>query len=1109
MKRRADWRTALVVTTAIAGLAAGTGHAKDREATGDGARLETDFRDPPATARPRVWWHWMNGNISDDGIRKDLAWMKRAGLGGVQNFDANQETPQIVPKRLTYMTPEWKRAFQVAASEAQRLGLELAIASSPGWSETGAPWVAPEDGMKKLAWSERLIEGGKRFDGVLPAPANVTGPFGDLPTEEGVPGKQTPSVYRDFAVFAYPVGPGATLPAPRYNAGDQQLDTGALVDGKLMTSAIIDLGTRESPATVTATFASPQEVRSLTLAVPGIAPSPRGPGLLPRLEASRDGKTWTNVTDIPVSDAPSTASFASIKASQFRVVFARPDGTDRSFGGGLPSKLQIRELRFSGESRVNLFEPKAGFSTVRDYYALDAGANPRPSALAPRDVVTLTDKVRADGTLDWSPPAGSNWRVVRLGWSLIGKTNHPASPEATGLEVDKMDPAAVRRYLDKYLAAYRSAAGEPLVGKAGVRAIVNDSTEVGPFNWTGDMAAQFRRLRGYDLAPWLPVLTGAVVGSREQSDAFLYDYRRTIGELHVSAHYGTIAQVAHENGLKVYGEAVENARSTLGDDMAMRRFADYPMAAMWYVPRGASMPAAFMADIRGAASVAHVYGQNIAAAESLTSIMNPWNTGPNELKQIIDLEFALGVNRPVIHTSVHQPVDDKVPGLSLGVFGQYFTRHETWAEMARPWVDYIARSAYMLQQGRNVADVAFFYGEEAPLTSLYATGLPTEVPAPFAYDFVDPDALRDALKVEGPEIVAKGGARYRVLYLGGSSRWMTLSALRQVAALVEAGATVVGEAPQGSPGLGENGPEYEALKRKLWSGQTTSTVGKGRVIAGRDVGAALALAQVAPDFEAAGVAEGADLRFVHRHLDNAEIYFVNNRQNRKEAFDAHFRVTGKAPEIWRATTGKAEAVSYRIENGRTTVPLALDEEEAVFVVFRKPANVASATLAKAKPVTVATLDGPWQVSFEPGRGAPASTTLQLLSSLSESNIPGIRYFSGIATYTQSLRRPAAASGERLWLDLGDARDVAEVRINGKLAGGVWHAPYRVEVTGLLRPGVNKVEVKVANLWVNRLIGDQQPDAKKITWTAIKTYSKTSKLRPSGLLGPVQLLGQGR
>src|ERR1700740_959101 len=135
--------------------------------------LAEGFRNPPQSARPRVWWHWMNGNITKEGIRKDMEWMQRVGIGGLQNFDANLETPQIVDKRLVYMTPEWQDAFRYAVAVADNLGLEMAIAAAPGWSETGGPWVMPEDGMKKLAWSEMLVTGGKKISLKLPAPPST------------------------------------------------------------------------------------------------------------------------------------------------------------------------------------------------------------------------------------------------------------------------------------------------------------------------------------------------------------------------------------------------------------------------------------------------------------------------------------------------------------------------------------------------------------------------------------------------------------------------------------------------------------------------------------------------------------------------------------------------------------------------------------------------------------------------------------------------------------------------------------------------------------------------------------------------------------------------
>jgi hypothetical protein len=637
--------------------------------------------------------------------------------------------------------------------------------------------------------------------------------------------------------------------------------------------------------------------------------------------------------------------------------------------------------------------------------------------------------------------------------------------------------------------------------------MLTDSIEVGASNWTPAMAARFRALRGYDPTPWLPALTGVVIGSRARSDAFLYDFRRTLADLIASQHYGTVAAFAHDNGLKLYGEALEDVRPVLGDDMAMRRHTDVPMAALWTYARGGEPRPTLIGDMRGAASVAHVYGQNLVAAESMTSAFSPWAFAPADLRRFIDLEFANGVNRPVIHTSVHQPVDDKVPGLSLMIFGQYFNRHESWAEMAKPWVDYIARNSFMLQQGRNVADVAYFYGEEAPLTALYATGAITDTPRHYAWDFVNPDVL-DRLTVDGGDLLAQSGARYRVLYLGGTSRRMTLPVLRRVAALAEVGATIVGNAPTGSPALADDRSEYQQLVHRLWSGAAETRVGSGRVIVGADVETALAATGLAPDFVAGG-ADG-DILFVHRRSGDTDAYFVNNRRDRPAPVEARFRVSGRVPEIWHADTGLSEPVSYRTEGGTTIVPLDLAAGDSFFIVFRKLATASSANVTKPALATLATLDDNWDVGFQAGRGAPASLHLNALAPLEAQADPGIRYFSGNATYTRSFALPRGVRpGAPLLLDLGRIGDVAEVRVNGRLVGTVWHAPYRLDIGAATRKGANQLEVKVANLWVNRLIGDAQPGATKVTFTAAPTYKPDAPLRPSGLIGPVTLLGPAK
>jgi hypothetical protein len=514
--------------------------------------------------------------------------------------------------------------------------------------------------------------------------------------------------------------------------------------------------------------------------------------------------------------------------------------------------------------------------------------------------------------------------------------------------------------------------------------------------------------------------------------------------------------------------------------------------------------------MKGAASVAHIYGQNLVAAESLTSMMAPWAHSPADLRPMIDLEFAYGINRPVIHTSVHQPVDDKVPGLSLAIFGQYFTRHETWSDMARPWIDYIARTSLLLQQGHNVADVAYFYGEEQPLTSLFAQEPLADTPSRHAYDFVNGDVLLNQLEVINGSLVAKSGgakrAAYRALYLGGSSEFMTLPVLRRIAELVAAGATVVGAAPKASPSNMDDATQFASLVERLWSGHAVTAIGKGRVIAGRNIDAALASMHLDPAFDYDRTERDGQMLFVHRQLAEGDIYFITNRAHTSESIQGRFRVVGKQPKIWRADTGTTEAVSYRIENGVTIVPLQFAADESLLVVFLEPTSKTEAVVATPEYVPILRLTDSWGVAFQSGRGAPARVTFANLHPLGNDADAGIKYFSGVATYTVNFDLPKEFKrGAPLLLDLGLVGDVAEVRVNNALAGTVWKPPYRVDISRAVKSGKNSLEVRVANLWVNRLIGDAQPGAKKITFTALPTYQPDAPLRPAGLIGPVTIL----
>ena len=1045
----------------------------------------------------------MNGNVTKEGIRADLEWMNRVGIGGFQTFDASLGTPQIVQKRLIYMSPEWKDAFRYATTLADQLGLEMGVASSAGWNLTGGSWVLPAQAMKKFVWSETEINGGEAFHGVLKRPPSNAGPYQNFPSNATVP-----KFYADSAVIAYRLPPNDTPlhDLPRIASSGGQFDLTTLTDGDLATATLLPAAPPNEKSWIQFEYPEPQRICGLSVAFIFSNGKERQVMALTDVgvEASDDGREFRFVAAVPwaLGQFPvRTIAFPAVTAKFFRVTFKSPPKETSAVGA------RISELAFRSYTPINRFESKAAFAREGNLLfvatpPVEVGEDGTGDAIQKSDVMDLTAQMHSDGTLDWTPPPG-RWVVVRLGYSLTGTLNNPAEPEATGLEIDKLNATYVREYFHRYLDNLQDATGG-LMGKRGLQYVVTDSWEDGTQNWTDDMLAQFKAHRGYDMHPWMPVLTGHVVESSEASDRFLYDFRKTLSDLVTENHYDQMTVLLHARGMGRYSESNEQSRSLIGDGMEVKRTADIPMGALW-VP----IPSATRdADLRESASVAHIYGQNLVAAESLTTAIGAWAWSPETLKPAADRELAMGVNRFVIHTSVHQPLDDKVPGLGLGMYGQWFTRHETWAELAKPWMTYLARSSYMLQQGKMVADVAYLYGEDANITQLFSIQGP-DVPAGYNFDYVNSDVVLHCLSVKNGRLLTPGGASYRVLALDSSTRRMTLPVLRKLRDLVNDGAVVVGPIPIDSPSLSDDQAKFKTIAGQLFgSGTGDHSCGKGRVFAGQTLAEALRKLKVTQDFQITEAQPDTNLFFVHRHISDGEIYWVNNSNNRAETVNAVFRVAGKAPELWHADTGKMEATSYRIADNRTIVPLRLGPYDAVFIVFRRNADVPSRSIRLPIETTVASIEGPWEVQFQPGRGAPAECSFEKLVSWTENNDSGVKYFSGTATYSKSFQAPLKwfSTGARLWMDLGDVKNIAEVSVNGKYLGIVWKPPFRVDVTGIVKPGTNALEIKVTNLWVNRLIGDQQPDAsKKYTYTTTRFYRADSTLLPSGLLGPVQIV----
>jgi hypothetical protein len=379
-----------------------------------------------------------------------------------------------------------------------------------------------------------------------------------------------------------------------------------------------------------------------------------------------------------------------------------------------------------------------------------------------------------------------------------------------------------------------------------------------------------------------------------------------------------------------------------------------------------------------------------------------------------------------------------------------------------------------------------------------------DVPAGYSFDFVNADALLNRLAFADGRITTPTGMSYGLLALDPNSRHMSLAVLRKIRDLVSAGATVVGPEPIDSPSLADDQAEFRATADELWG----PGVGAGKVFGGQTISQALASIGAAPDVEYTKPREDTNLMFVHRALSDGDLYWVVNGNSRAETLEVSFRVAGREPELWHAETGLVEPAAHLIANGRTIVPLRLTADDAVFVVFRRAAAAPARALPDPVETDLRTIDGPWDVAFQAGRGAPERIRLDNLISWSESSDPGVKYFSGTGTYTKTVEAPAEwfKPGTKLWLDLGDVKNLAEVTVNGQPLGTVWKTPFRVDATAALKTGANTLEIKVANLWVNRLIGDKQPGvARTYTYTAVEFYKADSPLLRSGLLGPVKIV----
>lgn len=725
--------------------------------------------------------------------------------------------------------------------------------------------------------------------------------------------------------------------------------------------------------------------------------------------------------------------------------------------------------------------------------------------IAASDVLDLTFNMTAEGLLRWDVPAG-DWEVLRFGYTIGDHAYVSTCSEGwNGFALDVYSAAAFQNYWDKIVEPLIADAG-PLAGKT-LKYLHTDSWEVELANWTPTLREQFKKRRGYDLLPWLPVLAGRIVNSRGESDRFLFDYRKTLGDLAIDGHYRLFRDNAHKYGIGIHPEsggphAVPiDAQRCLGMD-------DAPMSEFWAWSWTHRIGDANRFFVKQPASAAHTYGRKYVFAEGFTTIGPHWQEKIRDnLKPTFDKALCEGLNMLVWHAFVCSPDEMGLPGQQYFA-GTHLNPQVTWWGKSAAFFNYLNRCQWMMQQGHFTADVLYYYGDHVPNFTQHKRTDPAHVLPGYDYDVITEEALIERASVKDSRIHLPDGPNYRVLVLPNRDR-ISLPALKKVRELVAAGATVIGPKPARGETL-ENfistDREVKRVADELWNG----TPGAGRVISGRTAREVLAADGVPPDCEFLEGDSGS-LDYIHRTDGVSEIYFVANRTNHAVNTPVAFRVSGKVPELWNAVTGERRyAAAYKEKGGRTVVPLDFAPCGSWFVVFREP-SASHPAVAASNALEIRSfqeITGAWTVRFDPKWAGPETAQFDSLVSWTARTEPGIKYYSGTAVYEKTFvlaESKTKSTSSRLFLNVGDVCELAEVKVNGKSCGIVWCPPWSVDVTAAVKPGENKLEIEVVNFWPNRIIGDASlPRDQRLTRTNIRKLTATTPLEPAGLLGPVTM-----
>ncbi len=1049
--------------------------------------LEQRFSAPPAEADPWCFWYWMYGAVTEEGIKADLEAMKNVGLGGTYLMPIKSvETAPQYEGKAPQLSPEWWRLVGRSMEIADSLGLKLGMHICDGFALAGGPWISPAESMQKVVTADTIVKGGVIENLVLPVPENYDG------------------YYEDISVLAMPVKGRKIAERPKVTAWDA---TSSVPAGKSVSIDEKGVIRASYPCYIQYEYSEPVKVSNVEIILAGNNYEAHRLKVL----ASNDGKNFQEIKQLQPArqgwqntDAQSTHAIPPTTAKYFRFYWtpegSEPGSEDMDAAKWKPN-LKIKDIVLSGEPKLNQWEGKAGL-VWRVAPATTDIEIPAELCVRKEEIIDLTSQLR-NGALSASLPEGE-WRIMRVGHTATGHTNATGGA-GKGLEADKFSRAAVAKQFDNWFGRVFEEVN-PEVAKKVLKYMHVDSWECGSQNWSDNFAAEFKRRRGYDLMPYLPLFAGVPVDDVATSEKVLRDVRTTAAELVVDVFYDVLAQKAKDYDCYFSAECV--SPTMVSDGMLHYQAVDFPMGEFWLRSPTHDKPNDMIDAIHGG----HVYGKNIIQAEGFTEVRGTWDETPAMLKALLDRNYALGINRMFYHVNTHNPYLDKKPSMTLDGIGLFFQRDNTWfADGGRGLSDYMRRTQALLQYGTPVVDIAVFTGEEIPRRAVLPDRLVPSLPGIFGserveserkrlanvgqplrvmpvgvthsanmadpekwinpmrgynYDSMNKDALLRLAKAENGRITLPGGASYRVLVLPMAHPLMPDTTLSpevrtKVAELVKAGVVV--------PQLPYVNDDFSAYGLE------------------RDV--------VVPE----------NIAWNHRRHDgdNVDLYFISNQEENPREFTASFRVTGRVPELWNPMTGTINRnLDWESKDGRTEVKMKLDNAESAFIVFSEPTSATSGKAPEMKSVTTPLAASKWKVNFNTtDRDMEVAELFDWTSSADED----VKYYSGTATYSTTFKAPKISKGSRVLLNLDGVHDVATVKVNGKECGIVWTAPYTVDITDAVKKGKNELIIDVTNTWANALLGADEGKAPfDGIWTNGKYRRAEKTLIPAGLTGPLSL-----